>query len=423
MVLLMLTGYVSYINEVCSCYVGIETIADDTELSTDTVRKRLAWLETVGAIARFPRWIDPSGRVNSEGLGRRTSDDIRLLIEADQEAIEARASGSFDEHSKHDSDGADPRSQQGQQTENKTDGPPVSPTPAPCRPSDSGKGLTTEPESKPEPSSLPSEDGGSSDASADEQSEAADDHNVEGWQEFKSAFEADGIPIIRVSIAKTLFSALTTEHRHRVAHAAKGLIAYRAREKKPGTKPSAQTFIREIDAWAAFEKLAPAAPITRIKIQRGSEAFSAATVFKMLIDRTVFTGDEIEIREELATSSDFLALARFAGDDGSVDRSRWLSLDPHNPTDKAKVGAWRERIKTWSGRWVEFEKVSELDAQGQPIISIQTHNGMELKFPKLREALLVPLDWPPAKGGGTGPPKQPNTLMTEDDAEQFSKTG
>ncbi|WP_409188426.1 helix-turn-helix domain-containing protein [Bradyrhizobium sp. RDM4] len=49
------------------CFVSIQTLADDTELSTQTVRNRLAWLEEIGAIARLPQWIDEFGRRNGEG--------------------------------------------------------------------------------------------------------------------------------------------------------------------------------------------------------------------------------------------------------------------------------------------------------------------------------------------------------------------
>jgi pyocin large subunit-like protein len=76
---LVLSMLTIYVNGDGSCFVGIEQLAEDTELSADTVRKRLAWLERVGAIARFPQWIDASGRRNGDGRGKSTSDEIRLL--------------------------------------------------------------------------------------------------------------------------------------------------------------------------------------------------------------------------------------------------------------------------------------------------------------------------------------------------------
>src|SRR5262245_8109676 len=90
LVLCMVKGYV---NGDGVCYVGIEALSEDSELAPETVRKRLAWLEQAGAIARFPQWIDACGRRNGDGNGRRTSDEIRLLLTADPDDIEARARG------------------------------------------------------------------------------------------------------------------------------------------------------------------------------------------------------------------------------------------------------------------------------------------------------------------------------------------
>src|SRR5262245_4716412 len=61
------------------CFVGIPALSDDCELSPDTVRRRLAWLERIGAISRQEQWIDEYGNRNGVGRGKRTSDKIRLL--------------------------------------------------------------------------------------------------------------------------------------------------------------------------------------------------------------------------------------------------------------------------------------------------------------------------------------------------------
>jgi hypothetical protein len=75
------------------CFVGIEQLADDCELSPDTVRRRLVWLDEIGAISRQSQWIDanmvaamPTARQahhrSDPPFGRR-----------DQDEIEARARG------------------------------------------------------------------------------------------------------------------------------------------------------------------------------------------------------------------------------------------------------------------------------------------------------------------------------------------
>ena len=77
LILCMLTLYVD--GEGC-CFVSIPSLAEDCEMSANTVRRRLAWLESIGVISRTPQWIDGQGRRNSVGPGRRTSDLIRLPI-------------------------------------------------------------------------------------------------------------------------------------------------------------------------------------------------------------------------------------------------------------------------------------------------------------------------------------------------------
>lgn len=61
-------------------FVGINQLAEDCELSADTVRRRLDWLEDEAkVIRRTPQWIDESGMRNGNGRGRRTTDKILLL--------------------------------------------------------------------------------------------------------------------------------------------------------------------------------------------------------------------------------------------------------------------------------------------------------------------------------------------------------
>jgi Helix-turn-helix domain len=84
-----------YVNDEGSCFVGMATLADDTELSENTIRRRLVWLEEIGAIKRIPQWLDPRGRRTSDPLrgGKRTSDEIKLCLDADPTDIEACARG------------------------------------------------------------------------------------------------------------------------------------------------------------------------------------------------------------------------------------------------------------------------------------------------------------------------------------------
>jgi hypothetical protein len=84
-----------YVNAEGACFVGLEALCDDCDLTENTVRNRLNWLEEIGAIARYPVWMDGHGRRtrDPESRGKRTTDDIVLLLEADIDLIEARARG------------------------------------------------------------------------------------------------------------------------------------------------------------------------------------------------------------------------------------------------------------------------------------------------------------------------------------------
>lgn len=234
---LLLCMLTQYVNGEGICFVAISTLAEDCELSQGTIRSRLAWLETVGAIARFPQWVDTAGKRNSDGRGKRTSDEIRLILSADPDAIEAAAGGDAEPGEGAECDNISPPHGEGLNAAPEEGRTPV----ALQQPSTCVEGQDSsehEPEDSPQ-----APQGGPSDSV------------VEGWEEFKTAWESDGDPIVKVSLAKTIFAALTPDERSRVTRAARGLIAKRSRDKRPGTKPSAQGFLREREAWDAFEKL------------------------------------------------------------------------------------------------------------------------------------------------------------------------
>src|SRR5262245_24217664 len=90
---LLLSMLTLYVNGEGEAFVGIDQLAEDCEFSPDTIRRRLRWLEEIGAITRVPQWIGPNGRRNGDGIGKRSSDLIRLMLDADPDEIEARASG------------------------------------------------------------------------------------------------------------------------------------------------------------------------------------------------------------------------------------------------------------------------------------------------------------------------------------------
>jgi Helix-turn-helix domain len=107
LILSMVTLYVD--GEGC-CFVSIPALAEDCEMSPDTVRRRLAWLESIGVISRTAQWVDAQGRRNGTGQGKRTSDLIRLLMPGDSPSSQQVVDPSSSEISPGNVRGAEPAS-------------------------------------------------------------------------------------------------------------------------------------------------------------------------------------------------------------------------------------------------------------------------------------------------------------------------
>jgi hypothetical protein len=408
---LVLSMTTLYVNGDGACFVAVPSLAEDTELAANTVRSRLAYLEEIGAIARFPQWVDEAGRRNAEGRGRRTSDEIRLMLDADPDEIEARALG----RKVADGQAVDPSHGEGSDEPEPAFDPPhaegaTDPKNLPLDSADPSATLQLRgrPESlEPEPeedSPLPPKGGTGNEADENRENETRE---PEGWPGFKSIFESDGLPIMRVSIARTLFAAVPPDQRPTLMAAAKGLIAQREKLKKPGAKPSAQTFIRETGAWEAFARLAPddPQPAPDIRFIAGeSDEFRALQIADLIARAEMrepkFCDGHGEgyLTRRLPPRADFLALA----DEKSFDLSRWQELDVKS--DGEAIGAWRRRFKEWG--------LGELEAERVSTDEVFAHSPSGMPLYRKRERLIVPRYWPP-RVNGTWPEAD----------EPFAKTG
>lgn len=353
------------------CFVGIEALAYDCELSGDTVRRRLVWLEEIGAISRAKQWIDGHGVRNSEGRGKQTSDLIRLLVDADQDAIEARAAGQTVEPETSDnSTSISPSSQQGLNQPAET----VSPAPALRQPSHCGDGLISEPE----PESPPKPPSGGS---------VADD----GWKEFQADWSE---PILRQSIAQDEWATLTPEQRILARRAARGYFIWRRQQRKPPNVLSAHLFLRERDAWAGFAALAPdlgSVPETRWICGDELAGFLVAC---RLADRPpprlVEDGDRrLGFPSIMRLQADLVAMAKFRNDDPHV----WPVGDRGSP----QCAAWRDRLRLWLGGEIEPRKVF-LEEYNAAVHGLP-HTHPDFKFRKSQTGLPMPAPWPPHRDG------------------------
>ena len=395
----VLMALTHYVNDVGSCFCGIPTLAEDTDLSDDTVRKRLKWLEEIGAIARFPRWRDDKGVINGDGRGKRTSDDIRLLLESDPEFIEARAHGEAPEDATDEdvqetvsprpqqglTDDASPRPQQGLNT--------GSPGPALGQPSHCGEGLNSEPEPEPKDSPPNPPPGGLSPPMAFGQEENWP--GSETWPLFEKAWKH---PITRQSLARQVWAALSETERPMAIKAAHGYNAWRDGQRRPPNVLNANTFLKELDAWPRFCELAPAPPPPPPPplhfVEPGSDEWRVLRVLAAIEGRpdpeprwcNGFDRKGLLIPAPLP-SFGFSLLAFAVEHEGKIDTRDWKIV----AAGTQSCGAWRQRFADLVGRWPEPWQVPTGEVTTKEIM------GKSVEWVIKIQGLHVPSDWPSSK--------------------------
>lgn len=404
----------NYVNEDGIAYPGIETLAQDTDISEETVIGRLRWCESIGVIALFKNWVDENGIRNRDGRGRVTSSEIRFLMDIDPDVIAANAAAKSAPRAlrgaalrAHDAKVPDVQDEVvsprpcGEQTENlapATGGSKneVSTRLAPDQPPPPA--TRTEEQKKEDSPPYPPQAGGSTTTI-----------ESEGWQKFKTEFEADNDPIVRVSIAEQLFAALMPDEVERVTRAAKGLIAWRLHQKKPPSKPSAQTFIREIGAWATWEKHAPPDPVTiepPTFIGEDSEEWQALRVLFVIREdpepRSISMQQGRGLMLPCAMRPATKALARFATAGQPIDISKWF--------------IWKEGTQQ-CGAWCEFARVRLHNVFTGEIVPKEL-NGRILDWKVSIVGIRAPCEFPPRKDG-TLPNAKREANLTEDDMKQL----
>lgn len=344
-------------------FPSIKFMAAKSQQSKATVQRRLKELEDMGAIARFPRWEDEGGKVNSEGRGRRTSDEIRVLLDAHI----IRSSGDDDDGAGGPDSGAPP---------SQPDTPP-SPgaTGTVAQLSDGGPSHCGDPlmNLQKEPEDSPPFPPSGGDATAFEQFE-------ESWSDFEKAWHE---PILRQSIARTVWAALNEDERKLAIKAAAGYVVWRAGQKKPPNVINAHTFLRERDAWVRFAALAPAdqAAAEKITIEADTPAWRGFCVIARIWGRPIPTGP-VEVRARAVPGLQSLSEAYWVED--------WPSIFECDQPRQAQ--AWRERLEKCGYQMPGAQKI---DDGPHPTL------GRAWKF-----GWLLPAEWPPRMDGtlsATGP--------------------
>lgn len=380
----------NYMNEDGSAYPGLATISRDTDITQDTVMKRLRWLESIGAIVVLKCWLDENGRRNHDGRGRITSSEIRFLLDADPAEIEAAARAATEPRplrgaakSSAESGDVSTRPDGEQIDENGTrphrvqnyDLPPIGTPIAPERyPTPAGyhieeDKLEQEREESPQPPS-----GGAVDI-------------LDGWDDFQRAWQE---PIIRQSLAQQVWAALNPAEREFAQRAARGYVAWRNAQKKPPNVLGAHLFLKERDAWARFAELAlgKSGAAATNHMPNGSDGAKAVSVAYEMAGLTaairgLMRANDGGVWYRLDVTPQLLALAK------APAASNWLALE-------------YQQASAWNGF---LEKVVTVDA-----------------WRRLHAGSRAPWPWPPRKDGSisTGPP---DTLMTDQDEKDAAMMG
>jgi hypothetical protein len=353
------------------CYVAIPTLAEDCELSDDTVRRRLAWLEDIGAVTRRPQWIDERGLRNADGRGKRTTDQYRLMFDADPEEIEARAAGLEVVVSREVS----PSSQQGLTPADET----VSPAPALRQPSHCGEGLTSEPE--PESPPKPPSGGREGDREALEEREPEDFDPA--WQSWPAGAK-------RRDLALAEFRELEPD-KQRLCRAAVGPFLESQKRLKRDTVPNFHLWIRQ-RRFEEFPNARLPEPAPERRWIEGEELAGLLLAGRMA-RRAPRLVDDAErgwgMWSTRPLQADLVTMARFAGDDPAT----WLQVELGTP----QFAAWRDRLALWLGVEVEAERVWTEDHNPAVHDLPALHPNFRLRKSKM--VLRVPADWPPHRDG------------------------
>ncbi|MGY4288872.1 hypothetical protein ACVWXO_008092 [Bradyrhizobium sp. LM2.7] len=363
-------------------FVAIPTLAEDCDgMSSDTVRRRLVWLEQIGAIARHPQWLDGNGVRNGEGRGRRTTDKIQLLFDADQDMIEARAQGrdvgDDDAESAAETTVISPSSQLGLNSGVALGLPSVSPS-STCDQLIS----EPEPESSPKPPSR-----GFSETDGLDGKETQPEHFEPAWLAWP------GHEVQRRDLAIEAFRDLSPDKQR---HCRAAVPHYAAGLRKLGQRRGMgfHLWIRAkgFDEFpnAKLGEDMPKPPERRFV--RGAE-LDGLKLASLIAERR-----ELPVRPEqdlgegvwrtMPHQPDLVALAACGPpSDG------WLVVD----RGSEEFAAWRDRLHLWLGAPPRPEKIwlepHDPEVHGLP----GSHPNFKLR--KSKEGLRVPRRWPPRRNG------------------------
>lgn len=204
------------------------------------------------------------------------------------------------------------------------------------------------------------------------------------WEEFVRSWLE---PIPKMALAKSEWNRTETAKRAEIVAAAKGYWAWLKGHHKPPSAQSAQSFIRDAAGWQQWLRYTPdaggkAPPITSGYPVTSTEAKALAVVYAIAGKSDFFHSVKSrggQVYHVNPITPRLLALA------GAPPRSEWVMLD-------------HQQAAAWDGL------ISE---------------NLQIVRTRLDHRSSAPWPWPPRKDGTLSQAGPPDTLMTDQDFENF----
>jgi len=373
-----LNAICNYVDEDGSCWPSIGTLADDTDQSDDSIRRRLVVLEKCGVLARLPRWRDERGKINYDENGKRTTDEIRLLFSAVQEEIDAALGISTDNSDADSGEPADeisPSHQQG--LNNRSPGHQRGPSPSHQQgtPSHCSEGL-----------SEPILDPNSTQSPSLSETGVASSGTGNGSIPYDRFAETYLEPSTKPKEARSLWDSFTDPERDLAVRGARGYRSQRLATKKPLIDP--ERFLRNRDLWTEFAAEPAANVPSRVLVDAETDAgrawISLHRIGGVPAPSPVASAGRSIMSLAAEVPVQVLALKR------APPEREWEVVEPGSQ----EIGAWREFVFAQTGkmpipqRHITGERHSP-GKDGKPVFVGHDH----------RHGLKVPAPFPPRVDG------------------------
>ena len=353
-----------------TAFPSINYLADRTEQSADTVRRRLRDLEENGLLVRFER---------HDETGRRTSDEIRLQMGAC-----AVQMADFDKENEESSAGGDPSKLQGGTLANCER--PLAPVQG--GPSQWCKGINQESNQDSNPQT------------PFQGALASDDVEIEKRVEaFKAVYPC---PTTKPDELARLIAALTPDESGQMIKAASGYAVHCERQKRKAMDPV--RFARDPSLWPDFEKLAPKPKPGKVFIERGSREWASLCVYRAIAygsgeylpplaspGHPCSNGRDGTFIDERIDLKAMDSLADLASETGRPDFDAWMVCEH----ETRQWWAWQQRIKRFGFGELNADLI---DVPGE-FDTINSLEGKTFTAPKRITGRLVPTEWPPRMTG------------------------